>query len=278
VVDDRYRTVVHKLDGTTERVSGTPTLNTKRAAEQAERAHVDRVLRPPVAEPVKNEGPMLAAFRERILETYAKANNKPSEQASKRLIMKRHLRPVFGTKRLDQIGRGDIEALKARLLAALSPKTVNNVLAVLGRMLRWAQQAHLGLRWDDVDVRSAKLVVRRSDWNGTEVAPKSGRSRVVPMTEPLRRALSAIRHVRGKRVLTGPEGEHWTIETLRWRLDWLCEAAGDAAYQLHALRHTFCSHLAQRCAPAAAIRRFSDSPGTSPSRRPSATCTSLRAS
>jgi len=104
-VDDRYRTLVHRLDGTTERVSGTPTLNTKRAAEQAERAHVDRVLRPPVAEPVKNEAPMLAAFGERFLETYAKANNKPSEQASKRLIMKRHLRPVFGTKRLDQIGR-----------------------------------------------------------------------------------------------------------------------------------------------------------------------------
>src|SRR6266545_1484943 len=105
LVDDRYRTLVHRLDGTTERVSGTPTLNTKRAAEQAERAHVDRVLRPPVAEPVKNEAPMLAAFGERFLETYAKANNKPSEQASKRLIMKRHLRPVFGTKRLDQIGR-----------------------------------------------------------------------------------------------------------------------------------------------------------------------------
>jgi integrase len=163
---------------------------------------------------------MLAAFGERFLETYAKANNKPSEQASKRLIMKRHLRPVFGTKRLDQIGRGDIEALKARLLAALSPKTVNNVLAVLGRMLRWAQELGLldrvpriklvkvppqgfdfldeveyaklrdaaasdpdmlvafllgadpglrrgeilGLRWEDVDVRSGKLVVRRSDW------------------------------------------------------------------------------------------------------------------
>jgi hypothetical protein len=65
---------------------------------------------------------MLAAFGEGFPETYAKANNKPSEQASKRLIMKRYQRPVFGTKRLDQIGRGDIEALKARLLAALSPK------------------------------------------------------------------------------------------------------------------------------------------------------------
>jgi len=80
----RYRIVVQKLDGTTERVSGTPTLNTKRAAEQAERAHVERVLRPPLAEPVKTEVPTLAAFGERFLETYAKANNKPSEQASKR--------------------------------------------------------------------------------------------------------------------------------------------------------------------------------------------------
>jgi integrase len=114
----------------------------------------------------------------------------------------------------------------------------------------------LGLRWEDVDVRSAKLVVRRSDWNGMEVAPKDGRSRVIPMTEPLRRALSAIRHLRGKRVLAGPGGEPWTIETLRWRLDRLCDAAGVRRIRLHSLRHTFCSRLAQRGAPAAAIQRL----------------------
>lgn len=301
-----------KPDGKKVRLSGTPTLNNKRAAEQAERAHVERALRPSV-EPTRKEVPTLGEFAETFLETYAKANNKPSEQSSKRLIIKLYLRPQLGTKRLDQVGKADVEALKVRMLAAKKrPKTVNNVLAVLSRMLRWAHELELierapcikllkvppqgfdflteeeyrklreaaagdpdmlvafllgadaglrrgeilGLCWEDVETRASKLVVRRSDWYGKEMSPKGGKERVIPMTPELRAALVAVRHLRGPRVLVDADGRPWTIETLRWRLDRLCERAGLRRVRLHALRHTFCSHLAQHGAPAAAIQRL----------------------
>jgi integrase len=52
-----------------------------------------------------------------------------------------HLLPAFGRKRLDEIGMPDIERFKAEKLAAgLSPKTVNNMLACLGKTLRFAAE------------------------------------------------------------------------------------------------------------------------------------------
>lgn len=67
----RYRIVVKLPDGRTERISGTPTLNTRREAERAERDHVQRTLNPA---PVQRE---VIGFREFIekhwLPTYPKA-------------------------------------------------------------------------------------------------------------------------------------------------------------------------------------------------------------
>jgi hypothetical protein len=50
----RYRKVVKLPDGSRERISGTPSRNTREAAEQAERGHIDRVLFPA---PIKKEVP-----------------------------------------------------------------------------------------------------------------------------------------------------------------------------------------------------------------------------
>lgn len=41
----RYRKLVRMPDGSRPRIEGTPSLNTKLAAEQAERAHIERLLR-----------------------------------------------------------------------------------------------------------------------------------------------------------------------------------------------------------------------------------------
>ncbi len=74
------------------------------------------------------------------------ANNKPSEVSAKRVNLKNHLVPVFGKKRLDKISARDVEAYKAaKLRQGLAPKTVNNQLAVLGRMLGIAR------RWELLD-------------------------------------------------------------------------------------------------------------------------------
>jgi integrase len=73
---------------------------------------------------------------------YAKANRlKPSGIASKKTIRSVHLIPVLGDKPLDQISTEDVQGLKSAL-AHRSPKTVNNVLAVVSVLLRTA------VEWD----------------------------------------------------------------------------------------------------------------------------------
>jgi hypothetical protein len=56
------------------------------------------------------------SFAKEFLETYVVTNNKPSEADSKESILTRHLLPAFASRRLDQIGKRDIEAYKAKKL------------------------------------------------------------------------------------------------------------------------------------------------------------------
>jgi integrase len=78
------------------------------------------------------------------MRTYAIANNKPSEQAAKARILKHHLIPSFGPLPLNQIKQHGIESLKADLLArGKSRKWVNNIIACLGKMLRYAHEIEL---------------------------------------------------------------------------------------------------------------------------------------
>ena len=87
--------------------------------------------------------------------------------------------------------------------------------------------------------------------------PKSGKGRIVPMTNALREALLRHRHLRGERVLTLEDGSPAPGHVLR---DWLEAAQRRAGLRvmgsLHKLRHTFCSHLAMRGAPAKAIQEL----------------------
>jgi integrase len=75
---------------------------------------------------------------------YAKTNNKPSEVETKRSICEKHLVPAFGHLRLDQVGPLEQERFKAeKLEAGYEPKSINNFLAVLGRMLSVAVEWQL---------------------------------------------------------------------------------------------------------------------------------------
>lgn len=68
----------------------------------------------------------------------------PTCARSKASILKHHLLPVFGEMQLDAIKMHAIEVLKADLLAkGLSRKRVNNILACLGKMLRYAHEIEL---------------------------------------------------------------------------------------------------------------------------------------
>jgi integrase len=51
----------------------------------------------------------------------------------------------------------------------------------------------VALEWQDIDLRTQRLNIQRSDWCGHVTVPKGGRSRRLPMTERLTRALKTTR-------------------------------------------------------------------------------------
>lgn len=142
-----YRKMVKLPDGSRVRVSGTPTRNTRDSAEQAERVHVDRVLREwhlPPAE--KQEVPTFAEwFGGRFwIEWVIGQRNKPSEMEAKQSIYRLHLGPALGSLRLHEITVSHIARLRAELVGRkLSSKRINNILTVLSKALRYALDAQL---------------------------------------------------------------------------------------------------------------------------------------
>jgi integrase len=92
----------------------------------------------------RKEIPTLDAFSKEFIESYAKVHNKPNEVRSKLGNLRRYLLPALGKKRLNDIKVRDVEKLKGQILGkGLSPKTVNNALATLGKMLRYAEEIEI---------------------------------------------------------------------------------------------------------------------------------------
>ena len=278
------------------------------ARETLERGRASK----PVKEDVQKV-PTLKEFGLRFLDGYAKANRlKPSGIAAKETILNRHLIPALGKTRLDAIVSESVEQIKFALQAK-SVKTTNNVLTVLGVLLKKAVEwsvidrmpctirllkvpkasmafhdfddydklvqaavrvdmntyvlvllggdaglrlgEMMALEWPDVDLHKRQLTVQHSDWKGHVTTTKGGRLRHVPMTERLAAALKALRHLRGKRVLVQPNGEPLTMKIVQDRIASAARRAGIRP-GVHILRHTFCSHLAMRGAPARAIQEL----------------------
>lgn len=141
-----YRKRVTLPDGSSIRIHGSPAIDTKKAAEDAERAHVERVLNPPA---VKIERRKMSDVFDRFLADYVlEAGNKPSEITGKRSAIDHHLRPALGRKYLDEVTRDVISELSADLHrterswgkgGTLGSKTVKNILQTLRKCLRWAE-------------------------------------------------------------------------------------------------------------------------------------------
>jgi integrase len=119
-------------------------VRTKRGAEQYERqlreALLDGTFRREEVEKTKPAAVQsVRAFSEEFLRTYAATHNKPSEQDAKKRILSAYLIPSLGDQRLDQVSTRAVEELKAKLISKpLNPKTVNNALLVLRKMLNHA--------------------------------------------------------------------------------------------------------------------------------------------
>lgn len=135
-------------DGRRQRVRKVSPVQSRRAAERYERDVRAALLDGTYGreEVTPKRVPSLAEFEKDFIETYAETNNKPSVVAGKRSVFKKHLIPAFGKQRLDEIGPKEIESFKAaKLKAALSPKTVNNLLSTLHRVLATAEE------WEIID-------------------------------------------------------------------------------------------------------------------------------
>ena len=113
----------------------------------------------------------------------------------------------------------------------------------------------MALEWRDVDLDKRQLTVARSEWKGHVTAPKGGKLRRVPLTTRLEHALRRVRHLRTGRVLINGKGEPLTQKVVQATV---ARVARRAHVQpgVHILRHTFCSHLAMRGAPARAIQEL----------------------
>ncbi len=112
-------------------------LNTKNGARDYEVVMRARLARgEPVDGVETTPPPTLDEFAPVWLERHVRGNNKPSEQAAKNYRMRRHLLPAFGELPLDKIDLMRIERFKAKKRrAALSDKTINNILNVLRKCL-----------------------------------------------------------------------------------------------------------------------------------------------
>ena len=262
---------------------------------------------------ITKEVPTLETFAPRFVDGHARANrHKPSGIAAKESILRVHLIPRLGPKKLDAITTEDVQRLKSALRMK-APKTVNNVLTTLNTLLRMAVEwgvipempctmrllkvsrpamafhdfpafeqlveaakaidvnAYLivllggeaGLRcgemmavaWSDVDLNQDQIQVRHSEWKGHVTEPKGGRIRYVPLTARLAAALRQHRHLRGQRVLVERSGRSFSQKMVEDRVRWAARRA-QVDDGVHILRHTFCSHLAMRGAPARAIQEL----------------------
>ena len=101
----RYRKRIRLPDGRRRRIEGTPPVDTKAAAEHAERLHVLRLTAPGAiapSEPKQSTGecPTFGQYSSTFISSY-KPGQKPSARRSKEQIVNAHLKPLLGHKRLD---------------------------------------------------------------------------------------------------------------------------------------------------------------------------------
>src|SRR5262245_12847039 len=117
----------------------------ERWGEARERVLFQRLMNPPKTDAQPKEVPTLESFAPRFLDGHSRANRqKPSGIASKETILRVHLIPLLGSKKLDAIKSEDVQRLKSAMHAK-APKTVNNVLTVLNTLLKKA------VEWDVIE-------------------------------------------------------------------------------------------------------------------------------
>jgi integrase len=158
------------LDGRIERVRKVSPVNTRRGAEKYEADIREALLAGKwgVQEVTRQT---LAEFASNFVETYATTNNKASEVHSKRRFLRKHLLPYLGKLCLDQITTMKIEEYKkAKTAEGYKPKTVNNHLAVLRKLLNVAVEWKMLTAQQLPKVKALKVGEQDFDWLSFEEA------------------------------------------------------------------------------------------------------------
>jgi len=91
-------------------------------------------------DPFAGPPPTLVQFTKRWMTAYVVVQNRRSSACAKEQILRLHLLPALGDRRLDEIDTSAIDSLAAKLAKSHRPKTVNNILSVLRTALAQAQE------------------------------------------------------------------------------------------------------------------------------------------
>ncbi|MCA9720566.1 MAG: site-specific integrase [Myxococcales bacterium] len=159
------------------------------------------------------------------------------------------VKPLPSRARVPEFYDFDAYARLIDVAAAAPPWTL--VVILLGGDAGLRVGEMLALRWRDIDLERRSLTVVENEWRGHTGDPKGGATRTIPMTRGLADALARLDRA-GPRVLdvAGPMYAR-KIDRALYRAQ---QRANLERRGPHVLRHTFCSHLAMKGAPARTIQ------------------------
>lgn len=140
------------------------------------------------------------------------------------------------------------------LIEAAAPEWRTMVMVGIRCGLR--QGELLGLKWEHVDLKLNRIVVRQSIVRGRTKGTKSRRIRTIDLGREVAAELAKHRHLRGPYVFCDQDGKALTSGACKWPLWTACEGAGLRRIGWHVLRHTFCSQLAMRGVSPQAIQKL----------------------
>ncbi len=138
-------------DGRQERVRKVSPVQSKRGAEQYERQLRQSLLDGSYGREEAEAAPTLRDFEAKFITDYCEANKqKPSGIDSKQAVLRNHIIPLFGDRRLDSFTAADEDRLKVHFKRN-SASTYNNSASVLNVVLRaahrWGKIRHVSHRF-----------------------------------------------------------------------------------------------------------------------------------
>lgn len=180
----RFRKSIRLSDGRRERISGTPNVSSRQAAEKAEREAIDRLENPekyPDMASKTTPAETFVTFVTEWLRTYPAATNKPSTVAHRELHVRMHLLPYWADTPLSDVTAQRLMRFVADMREKTSqrsttgtrkrkdsspqkkiaPQTVKNILSTLHKILMSA------VAWKKLDKMPVfpKVKASKSEWD-----------------------------------------------------------------------------------------------------------------